>query len=258
MQTNTVSASLVLYKNNPAMVAAVVKSTIDTPLKINLCIVDNSPSSELATIFNDLDVDYIHNGNNIGFGKAHNLALSISIASDYHIVLNPDVYFDQNVITELIDYLEKHPDIGLIQPKICFPDGKIQFLCKQNPTFFALFARRFLPGSLQFLTKSYIDWYEMRASGYDKIIDVPYLSGCFMIFRRDYLDQIGYFDENIFMYLEDADITTRMAKKYRTVFYPYVHIFHHWARGSHRSLRLTLVNIQSALYYFSKHGWKLF
>jgi GT2 family glycosyltransferase len=258
LENETVSASLVLYNNNPNMVAEVLKCIRDTPLKINLYIVDNSPSSKLASVFDNVDVVYIHNGNNIGFGKAHNLAISKCMDSDYHIVLNPDVYFGSNVIPELINYLEKNKDIGLVQPKICFNDGKIQYLCKQNPTFFALFARRFIPSPLQFLSKSYMDWYEMRASGYDKIIDVPYLSGCFMIFRRKYLDEIGYFDENIFMYLEDADITVRIAKKYRAVFYPYVHIFHHWARGSHRSFRLTLINIQSALYYFNKHGWKLF
>ena len=47
----------------------------------------------------------------------------------------------------------------------------------------------------------------MRDVGYDKITDVIYLSGCFMLFRKEYLDEIGYFDENIFMYFEDADIT---------------------------------------------------
>ena len=60
------------------------------------------------------------------------------------------------------------------------------------------------------------------------------------------------------MYLEDADINLRMAKKYKTVFYPHVHIFHHWAKGSYKSLKLTIINIQSAIYFFNKHGWKIF
>ncbi|AFY32513.1 glycosyltransferase [Calothrix sp. PCC 7507] len=254
-----ITASLVLYENNYNMLRQAIMSTINTALKIHLYIVDNSPKPELETVFKDLDVSYYYNnGNNIGFGKAHNLAISQSGISDYHLVINPDIYFDSNVIIKLIDYLENHPDIGLIQPKIYFPNGDIQYLCKRYPTLFALFVRRFIPKKLHFLLKNYLDWYEMRDMGYENIENVIYLSGCFMLFRRKYLDEIGYFDENIFMYLEDADITLRMAKKYRTVFYPHVHIFHHWAKGSYKSLKLTLINIQSAIYFFNKHGWKLF
>jgi GT2 family glycosyltransferase len=254
----TISASLVLYKNNPDMVHKAVLSTINTLLKINLCVVDNSPSPELGTLFKDLEVDYYYNNaNNVGFGKAHNLAISRCGIADYHLVINPDIYFDENVIIKLIDHLENNPDIGLIQPKIYFPSGETQYLCKRYPTLFALFARRFIPQQLQFLVKSYIDWYEMRDMGYEKIENVIYLSGCFMLFRKKYLDEIGYFDENIFMYLEDADITLRMAKQYKTVFYPHVHIFHHWAKGSYKSWKLTIINVQSAIYFFNKHGWKL-
>lgn len=256
----SLSASLVLYKNNPDMVYKTVLSTINTPLKINLCIIDNSPSPDLETVFQDLEgVDYYYNNsNNVGFTKAHNLAISRCGVSDYHLVLNPDIYFDANVILQLIDYLENNQEVGLIQPKILYPNGEIQYLCKRYPTLFALFARRFLPKQLHFLVKNYLDWYEMRDMGYNEIAEISYLSGCFMLFRKKYLDEIGYFDENIFMYLEDADITLRMAKKYKTVFYPHVHIFHHWAKGSYKSLKLTIINIQSAIYFFNKHGWKIF
>ncbi|MDM3854589.1 MAG: glycosyltransferase family 2 protein [Aphanizomenon gracile PMC649.10] len=259
-KTIRITASLVLYKNNPEMIYKTVLSTISTPLKINLCVVDNSPSPDLETVLQDLEnVEYYYNkGDNVGFGKAHNIAISRCGVSDYHLVLNPDIYFDENVIPQLIDYLESNQEVGLIQPKIFFPNGETQYLCKRYPTILALFARRFLPKPLHFLLKSYLDWYEMRDMGYDKTAEVLYLSGCFMLFRKKYLDEIGYFDEDIFMYFEDADITLRMAKKYKTVFYPHVHIFHHWAKGSYKVLNLTIINIQSAIYFFNKHGWKLF
>jgi GT2 family glycosyltransferase len=256
---NTLSASLVLYQNNPEMVRTAVLSLLQNNIDISLSVIDNSPLPELATVFQDINVDYYYNqGENIGFGKAHNLALCRVKAADYHLVINPDIYFDDHVIPELLKYLEENKDIGLISPKISYPNGELQYLCKRYPSFLLLLFRRFIPKQLQVIFKRHLDWYEMRETGYDKIIDVPYLSGCFMLFRRKYLDEIGYFDENIFMYLEDADITLRMAKKYRTVFYPHVHIFHHWAKGSYKSLKLTLINIQSAIYFFNKHGWKLF
>ena len=253
-----VFASLVLYKNDPLMIEKLLLSIHDTQLEIKLFVVDNSPTSELSKIFISTNyVDYYHNPFNPGFGASHNLTISKIKDADYHIVLNPDVYFSPEVIPELIDYLDNNTDVGLIQPKICFPNGDTQYLCKRYPSLFILFARRFLPKLLHFFFQSYLDWFEMRDMEYDKIADVIYLSGCFMLFRRKYLDEIGYFDENIFMYFEDADITIRMAKKYRTVFYPHVQVFHHWAQGSYTSWKLALINIQSAFYFFKKHGWKI-
>jgi GT2 family glycosyltransferase len=253
-----INASLVLYNNKPHMISEVVSSLLNTSLQINMCVVDNSPVSALSNLFDNLEhVSYIHTPENPGFGKSHNLAISKLGDADYQIILNPDVYFNPQVIPVLIDYLDKNTDVGLIQPKICFPNGDTQYLCKRYPSLFILFARRFMPKQLHFLFQSYLDWFEMRDMGYNKTTDVIYLSGCFMLFRKEYLDEIGYFDENIFMYFEDADITLRMSQKYRSVFYPHVQVFHHWAQGSYSSWKLALINIQSAFYFFRKHGWKI-
>ncbi|RUS95242.1 glycosyl transferase family 2 [Dulcicalothrix desertica PCC 7102] len=253
------SVSLVVYKNNPELLRKVISSIFETPFKIHMTVVDNSPTSQLSTLFSGVkNIDYLYNdSNNYGFGKAHNIAIN-HFNARYHLVVNPDVYFNANVIPELIKYLESNQDIGLISPIIYYPNGEIQYLCKRYPSIFLLFARRFIPKKLQILFQKHLDWYEMRDIGYGNVMDVPYLSGCFMLFRRKYLDEIGYFDENIFMYLEDADITLRMSRKYRTVFYPHVHIFHHWGKGSYKSFKLMMINIQSAIYFFNKHGWFLF
>jgi GT2 family glycosyltransferase len=257
-KNHRIVASLVLYQNDAQMLRKLLSSIAHTPLDITLFVVDNSPTAELSSIFKDIEyVEYSHNPANPGFGTSHNLAISKIKGAEYYAVLNPDVYFSPEVIPELIDYLDHNIDIGLIQPKICFPNGVIQCLCKRYPSLFVLFVRRFVPKQLHFLCQSYLDWFEMKDMGYDKITDVTYLSGCFMVFRKEYLDDIGYFDENIFMYFEDADITIRMAEKYRSIFYPHVQVFHYWAKGSYTSWRLALINIQSAFYFFCKHGWKI-
>lgn len=240
------------------MIQKLLASIANTPLKIELFVVDNSPTAELSEIFKDIEhIQYHHNPANPGFSTSHNQAISSIKDTDYHIVLNPDIYFEPAVIPELIDYLDQNTEIGLIQPKICFPNGNIQYLCKRYPSLLVLFLRRFVPTSLHVLFQSYLDWFEMKDTEYNKIMDVVYLSGCFMLFRKKYLDEIGYFDEHIFMYFEDADITIRMAEKYRSVFYPHVQVSHYWARGSYSSWKLAAINIQSAFYFFCKHGWKI-
>jgi len=251
------TASLVLYKNEPEMIVRVIKSLLDTPLNSRLYVVDNSPTPELSAVITKFEnTDYYYADCNLGFGKAHNFAMSKVEKSKYHLILNPDISFGEEVIPKLVDYLEENKEVGLIQPKVLFPDGATQYLCKRYPTFLVFFVRRFIPKNLHFLIKKNLDWYEMRDTGYDKIIDVPFLSGCFMLLRREALEKIGYFDENIFMYCEDIDLTIRMAKCYRAVFYPYVSIFHYWEGGARKSLKLTLIFIQSAIYFFNKHGWK--
>ena len=105
------------------------------------------------------------------------------------------------------------------------------------------------------ITKKRRDYYEMRNTEYNKEFVIPYATGAFMFFRGSILKRLGGFDENIFMYLEDADITRRLNKISKCVFYPYDKVVHLWAKGSHKSLKLTLINIKSAVYYFNKWGW---
>ncbi|HZK12026.1 MAG TPA: glycosyltransferase [Atribacterota bacterium] len=88
-------------------------------------IIDNSPTDELKT-FGKLSnkIVYIFNPSNLGFGVAHNIAMrkSIKISAKYHLVLNPDVYFEQGVLEELFTYMENNPDVELVMPKVLYPN----------------------------------------------------------------------------------------------------------------------------------------
>jgi len=147
--------------------------------------------------------------------------------------------------------------VGLLMPKILYPNNEIQYLCKRNPTPVILFTRRFL--NVRFFRKyqQKINFlYEYRDFDYNKeLYNVPYLSGCFMFFRMNIFKDIGYFDERIFMYIEDADITRRVLSKYSTVYYPNAEVYHHFEKGSHKKIKLMLYSIHGAIIYFNKWGW---
>ena len=104
--------------------------------------------------------------------------------------------------------MEQNQDVGNIIPQIRYPDGDIQYLCKLLPTPTDLILRRFIP--LKSWKEKRNQNYELRWTGYDKMMNVPSLSGCFMFLRCDVLKDIGLFDENIFMYLEDTDLNRRI------------------------------------------------
>lgn len=87
------------------------------------------------------------------------------------------------------------------------------------------------------------------------MMEVPYLSGCFLFIPRHVITEIGVFDEGIFMYGEDTDLCRRVGRKYKTMFYPEVFVYHHFRKGSHKNLRLFKIHVKAAIYYFNKWGW---
>lgn len=253
----TLGVSLVLYRNDPEQIRAVLTSLRATPCELAVCVVDNSPTPELRDVVEAFDCSYLHDPGNPGFGASHNRAIRSLPASEFHLVVNPDIYFPPESLTALMGFLRSEPDVGMVSPRILFPNGELQRLCKRYPSVLVLFARRFLPGPLKGLVKSRMDHYEMLDVGYDRVMEVPYASGCFMLFRREVLDRIEGFDERFFLYLEDADISLRTAHAgYKVKYFPEARVYHHWGRGSHKSWRLTLTSIRSSFYFFNKHGWR--
>ncbi len=249
-----ISASIVVYKNDPDVLKRTILSFQRCALGGKLIVIDNSPTDIVRSLCESLGVTYIFNDANLGFGKAHNLALKNVLSdSKYHLVLNPDVYFDEDVLQPLFEFMEEHSQVGLVMPKVLYPDGSLQKLCKLLPTPWNLIFRRFfafLPGH-----QKRNDAYEMACSGYDKVMEVPFLSGCFMFLRTSALAKIGLFDERFFLYAEDTDLSRRMHRAYKTMYYPFVHIYHIHARGSYKNFRLMIRNIISACTYFTKWGW---
>ncbi len=253
-----VSASIVLYKNEADVLRASIESFLysEPARKMSLYLIDNSPTDELKQLATSADIIYIFNPSNPGFGAAHNIAIEKAMkeGSKFHLVLNPDVYFDKNVLGHLLNFMESNPQVANVLPKVLYPNGDVQYLAKLLPTPYDWIGRRFNP--LKKMVEKRNETFELRFTGYSKIMEVPYLSGCFMLLRLDALKKVGFFDEKIFMYGEETDLCRRLIDGgYRTVFYPKVSIYHHFEKGSHKSWRLTKIGIQSAIYYFNKWGW---
>jgi len=253
------NVSIVLYQNSLVQLKRAINSVLSTKLDVKLYLIDNSPADSLK-ILSELNprIVYIFNNANLGFGKAHNIAIKETLKEGvpFHLIMNPDIYFDKGVLEELYSFMEENKDIGLVMPKVLYPDGRIQYLCKLLPTPFDLFGRRFLnKGPLKKYIEKRNEIYELRFTGYNKIMEVPYLSGCFMFIRTEVLKKVGLFDEKFFMYLEDTDLSRRIHRVVKTIYYPYVHIYHEHQKGSYKNLKLLKIHIESAIKYFNKWGW---
>jgi GT2 family glycosyltransferase len=250
-----ITGSIVLYKTNPAELEQAVRCFMGSCLRSKMVIVDNSPTDELRPLCRDLGTEYIFPGKNLGFGAAHNIALNNSATSKYHVVLNPDVMFGCTVIQEIITVLELNEAVGLVMPRVLYPDGSFQKLCKRLPTPFDILAKRVFPELLKGIFYKRLSAFELCDMDMTKVLSVPYLSGCFMLLRRDALREVGLFDERFFMYFEDLDLTRRIHECYQTLYYPHVTITHRHEKGSYKSAKLLFHGIISMILYFNKWGW---
>lgn len=253
------TASIVLYKTPFSQLEAIIRSIANSNCVAKLYIIDNSTSIETKEYCRQCSikdiVEYIPH-ENTGYGSSHNIALhkAIESRSDYHVILNPDIYFDSDVLSRLTSFMDSNADAGYVLPKVIYPNGELQYLCKLLPNPFDLIFRRFLPKT-KFVTQIN-ERYELRHSGYDKIINPPCLSGCFMFMRLSTLKENNlFFDDRYFMYCEDFDLIRRIHRVAKTVYYPNVTIVHDHAKASYKNKKMLMIHIKSAIKYFNKFGW---
>lgn len=203
------------------------------------------------TIFDGLPFQYYHDPSNPGFGTGHNNNFKVfGKLSEYFLVCNPDIQFSPQNLEKLLDYLSRNSDIGIVMPSIFYPDGRNQRLAKLLPSPLTLLARR-IP-YLNILIDNYtLDYYK-----YNFILDVPFLSGCFMIFPNKIFEMINGFDQNYFMYFEDIDICRKVrSKSFRTVIVPYIDVIHNHSFKSIFNVVTLKSMLKSSIYYFNKWGW---
>ena len=197
-------------------------------------------------------VQVIYNKKNPGFGSGHNVVRD-RLDSKYHCVINPDISIDRNVIKQMAEYMDEHPEIGLLSPKICFPDGRPQILGKRTPTLRYLAASRLRDGGEP---SPLLREYAMLDTDLSVPCEIENATGCFMMFRTDVFREIGGFDERYFLYFEDCDITRTVRTKAKVVYYPETVVYHVWGRDSKKDLRLTLVQIASMCKFFTKWAFR--
>jgi GT2 family glycosyltransferase len=250
-----ISASIVLYNSNIDELMKVINS-YDPDKNRLLYLIDNSSvRTDVDSIL--IDSKYIHyyfTGKNIGYGSGHNIAIRMALKANtkYHVVLNPDLEFTPEVIDKIAEFMDTDATVAQVMPKVLNQQREIQYLCKLLPTPLDLFFKRFLPKKLAEIS---LAKYQLKFADYNSQMNVPYLSGCFMFFRTSAFKIVGLFDERFFMYPEDIDITRRMHKVYKTIYYPEVSIVHTHQAESYKSKKMLKVHIINMVKYFNKWGW---
>nr|WP_302478528.1 glycosyltransferase family 2 protein [Burkholderia lata] len=268
----TLSISIVTYHPDEALLARTFSSLRMACARlravrgggvISVCLVDNGGLPDLAAdlaAFEQAGIgcSVLSGHGNVGYGRGHNLAIE-AVHSRYHLILNPDIDLEPDALVQALDFLDAHPEAGLLTPRIGDESGKIQYLCRRYPALVDLLVRGFLPAALRPPFERRLARYEMRdrINETDVVWDPPIVSGCFMLFRTDVLARLQGFDSRYFLYFEDYDLSLRTGECARIVYQPLARVIHHGGGASRKGSAHIRMFAASAFKFYRRFGWRL-
>lgn len=202
----------------------------------------------------------IENGQNSGFSAGNNIGWKR--ASGRHVLfLNPDTIVEHGALETLVAKLDSDTKIGVVGPRMTYPDGELQFSARAFPSFGAgLFRNSFL-GRL-FPNNPWSRAYLQTDLSRNEDQDVDWVSGSALCGSRVALNAVcqqnGPWDEDYFMYCEDIDLCFRLhEKKWRCVYVPEATIQHHIGKSSDLAQAKSIRRHHAAMWqFYQKHYMK--
>jgi len=221
----------------------------------SVVVVDNASSdgTEVMLRTNFPGLTTIQTGGNLGYTGGNNRGIEYALTkgADYVLILNPDTeVVNPSFIDEMVAYLESHPEVGIAGPRVFLREAGVI----QNTVLFA-------PG----LWRNTINWVRYRLnprltelSG-NEIVEAEVLNGVCLLMRVGCLRQIGLFDENIFMYIEDVEMDYRAHRHgWRIQYLPIDSVIHkRQPEGCHMTSTVSFLLRRNAVYYLCKVGKRL-
>jgi GT2 family glycosyltransferase len=242
--------------------ASIAASQITIPLRV--VVVDNASTDEsLVMLARDFPwVAVIASPHNGGFAYANNLALRQLIdemppEQDRHhaylLLLNPDTVLAPDSLVQMVDFLETHPEAGVVGPKLVLPDGRLDLACRRLfPTPRRAFFR-LLGLSRLFPRSRWLAGYNLTFLDPDETCEVDSVVGAFMLVRLAAVDQAGLLDEDYFLYGEDLDWAYRIKQHGWRVFYaPLTTVVHHKGSASRQRSMRSIVDFYRAMATFHR------
>lgn len=173
---------------------------------------------------------YLKTGKNLGFAGGNNYGISKALKekSKYIILLNDDMLIPQDLLKNLVSFMEENPSVDLCSPKIYFAKG-YEFHKKR-------YNKEDL-GKVFWYAGGEIDWNNIYSSHrgvdkidkgqYEKTVDTDFASGACMVIRSSIIKETGLLDDSLFLYWEDSEFSTRVKNRgFRVVYFPGAHVWH--------------------------------
>ncbi len=212
-----------------------------------IIVVDNNSTDDSVVMLRKEfpEVKLIQNKTNTGFAKANNQGINLS-KGEFILLLNPDTQVAKGSISKLLLFLRNNEDVGIVGPKLLNPDGTLQASGLNFPA----------------LTNNLFGYFRVRkaATGAyflntDKSIVVDALVGACLLVKREVIEQVGGFDEDYFMYVEEADWCYRIRQAGWSICYvPSAEVIHYGGQSSKHVPAHTYVALRkSRILFVLKH-----
>jgi GT2 family glycosyltransferase len=199
----------------------------------------------------------VANDENLGYSRGVNQGIRLSSGRAI-LILNPDIIVREGSIDRLMEFMDEHPDAGIVGSKLVYPDGRLQYSCRSFYTMSALLLRRTFLGALFPRAKPLRD-HLLLDYDHETPRTVDWIIGACMLVRRAALEKVGAMDERFFLYFEDIDWCNRMKRHGWSVYYaPSSVMTHTYERSSAKSIlrKPFLIHILSLMRYYEK--WNRF
>ncbi len=228
-----------------------IEQCLDSLRGVETVVVDNGSR--------DGTVDFVRTGfpevrlietENRGLGAGWNIGLRAS-DSRYVLLLNADAWLVEGALDRLVDFAGTRPRAAVLGPRLLNQDGTLQRSVRGFPTLWRLateyfFLRKLAPGSMA-LNAFYAGGFD-----HDEARDVEVVMGACMLVRREAVDEVGYCDEDYFLFSEETDWCYRFGKAgWEVVFFPGAECVH--VRGAAHGGRLYRENLRGHLLFLWKH-----
>lgn len=173
---------------------------------------------------------FIESGANLGFAGGNNVGIkdAINRGYDYVILMNNDLILPRDIVTKLVDFMEKNPDVGVASPKMYFAKGyefhkdRYKESEKGNVIWYA---GGIIDRENVYSLHRGVD--EVDKGQFDEIEDTDFANGATVIIRREVIKKVGYLDSSFFLYWEDADFSEKVKRfGFRVVYYPKTCMWH--------------------------------
>ena len=156
-----------------------------------------------------------------GFGANHNTVIRATTGR-YVYVLNEDTTSDDWSFERITEYLDAHPQVAALGPRLVYPDGRLQNSAWRFPTP--------LVSTMGLATLGQLGVKQSKGAS---VRQVDWVMGAALVLRREALDQVGLFDEDFFLYSEEVDLQTRLRQAgWETHYFPELTVVHHESQFS--------------------------
>ncbi len=207
-----------------------------------------------------LPLTLIANKDNIGFGAANNQGMKRA-KGRYLLLLNSDTFVKDNTLGEMVFWMDENPKVGISSCALKNKDGSLQGTGGYFPNLFRVFCWMFFLEDIPFLSKLIKPYHPMHPNSpfykgeefFKKAQERDWLTGAYLLFRREVLNDVGYFDKDYFMYVEEIDYAYRAKEKGWQVWFLPKWAITHYGGASGTSELATLSEYKSLKVFYKKH-----